>query len=166
MKFIRRGLSANASGVLKNTPYWSFDERLKTYYNVAFQLERHGTQFPSIGNPAEWAWERIPFSFVVDWVYPVSTYIACMGLFERVTIVRSTLSEVRQVHMKQVGYPTAGWKVGDVTGMRSEKITSRALYTIPPYPPMMVKTSDSVGRLLNQVALLGVLTRKNMRLFP
>lgn len=32
----------------------------------------------NIGNPIEWAWELIPFSFVVDWVIPVGDAIAAL----------------------------------------------------------------------------------------
>lgn len=51
----------------------SIRQRATIYY------EMDPTQFKSeyfdFGNPIEWAWELIPFSFVVDWAIPIGGYL-------------------------------------------------------------------------------------------
>jgi hypothetical protein len=44
-----------------------------------------------VGNPLEWAWERIPFSFVVDWVIDVSTTFMSLETLAQVESYSCTL---------------------------------------------------------------------------
>lgn len=44
------------------------------------------------GNPAEWAWELIPLSFVLDWFIPVGQYLACLDAYQGIDGVWYTVT--------------------------------------------------------------------------
>jgi hypothetical protein len=67
------------------------DVTQKIIYSVNVKL-KGGTPPYQTGNPIEWAWERVPFSFVVDWMLPIGSYIASFGALTSVERVDGTVS--------------------------------------------------------------------------
>jgi len=58
--------------------YLGVDWRVKSSNRFITHIkvtERAWTSAFEVGNPIEWAWEAIPFSFVVDWIVPIGDYI-------------------------------------------------------------------------------------------
>jgi hypothetical protein len=112
--------------------------------------------FVSLGNPAEWIWERIPFSFVFDWITNVGSYIAYFSALENVEFIRGTVTEVRTFDAYQINPVNSG--ICDALlepGWTKERTHERKL--LPSLsPPMMLGPSGnkSVSSLFNAVTLL------------
>jgi hypothetical protein len=67
----KRVQKANVYMTLKDIDYW------RSYINI--------------GNPVEWAWELIPFSFVVDWALPIGRWL---GTFDSLKGSKSLIGTV------------------------------------------------------------------------
>jgi hypothetical protein len=65
--------------------YWQASRHMvvKTKLNVKLRDDGFISRI-NLGNPLEWAWERIPFSFVVDWVLPVGNFVQAIGTLSRI----------------------------------------------------------------------------------
>lgn len=72
-------------------------------YTVRYTLDGVAPVTSALGlnNPAEVAWELIPYSFVVDWFYPVGNYLSSLNAlaenFRFLGGTHSTLSVAKQV---------------------------------------------------------------------
>jgi hypothetical protein len=44
------------------------------------------------GNPAEWIWEMIPFSFVIDWLIPIGDHLTLLDAYSGISSVRGTVT--------------------------------------------------------------------------
>jgi len=115
------------------------------------------------GNPAEWAWERIPFSFVVDWMIPVGNYIAAFGTLASIQSVGATITTRQHIRgtykvpQQAAGYTTA---IADAGGFEfiSHK---RDIAAMPGLPTLLQwKPSRSYISLINAIALLAQLKSK------
>lgn len=65
-----------------DTSTWLFPRReIEAYrrYTVEMYEELSAYRQIGLGNPASIVWERIPWSFVVDWFIPVGTYLELIG---------------------------------------------------------------------------------------
>lgn len=49
-----------------------------------------------IGNPIEWAWEIIPFSFVVDWAFPIGDWLGSLDAMNGVKSAIGTVTTKRE----------------------------------------------------------------------
>jgi hypothetical protein len=141
---------------------WSAQKIYKT--SVVVQMNDNGiwnTNY-DVGSPAEWVWERIPFSFVVDWIIPVGRTISAIATLNRFASAAGTVSVKGHAVAHQYG-PT-GLPVGqaNVTLASSfvEKSYRRYLVGLPAVPHFLeIKPPASVTSLVNAVSLLTTMRR-------
>lgn len=110
--------SANRNGTYSygsNTPYpWSRTSscrvRAKAWYRITDQSAR---MYQRIGltNPLQWAWEALPYSFVIDWFLPVGNFLLGLTAMQGCTLVDACLS-VRVDQKITAGPIWPGWMAG------------------------------------------------------
>lgn len=106
-------------------------------------------------NPLAVGWELLPFSCIVDWVYPAGDWLntldAALGLEFRggcTTTWRSTRSDYR-------GRKTPTNGISSLRGSYEQRSMNRIVYSSLPYPaPPRVKNPVSLEHALNALALL------------
>lgn len=67
-------------------------------------------------NPALLAWNLMPYSFVVDWFYPVGDMLEALGSLHGIDIVSSTVSYRQRTLCEYTGY------INDFSGMRANTL--------------------------------------------
>lgn len=113
----------------------------------------------AVGNPAELAWELIPFSFVVDWGLNIGDVLASLDALSSVSGVKGTLTTKHRYHLtritsdrpSQYGRPLVQNQVGfyDLTTHKRDLITDIPLPRVPTWKP-----SRSWKTIMNGIALL------------
>lgn len=123
-------------------------------------------------NPASVTWENVPYSFLVDWIYDVSSYLRAMetamlynNRFQSGYVVRSFITE-GTYHIKtdrSVGgsFGSTQYYSVDAKGWFKQTHHSREVLSQYPLPRLpSFNTELSVPRLLNLAALLGARIKK------
>jgi hypothetical protein len=142
------GFNHQVSGTLSN--------RATIYYDIdpSFAL----SQDFDFGNPVEWAWELIPFSFVIDWMIPIGDWLGTLDAMFGTANVRGTVTQ-RVRHSYTAQWDQATVTVSNHSGwFRSHRRS--VISGVPLPPPPRWKVSTSYRSLLNAVSLLGVLRLK------
>lgn len=120
-------------------------------------------------NPALYAWEIIPFSFVFDWIFSVGDWLTGLTAFNGVNVRKA----MRSVSVDVVGfiaqqnsadYPTSGWvqSAHSVSRKHHYRRYDRAATDVVPstlYPPV-TNPFTSVERLFTALALLRAQSRR------
>lgn len=73
--------SRKSRSVRMNTNYGFVQQQLvvRRHYTYEMYEELSAFRQMGLGNPATILWERIPWSFVVDWFIPIGTYLSVVG---------------------------------------------------------------------------------------
>lgn len=110
-------------------------------------------------NPAEVAWELVPWSFAVDWILPVGDYLRQEAMFHGLRIRFSSMTITQEgsssaTYNIRAPYPrsTAEFKHYRRTSLPS-----------PSLPRFANSPFGSAARTLNQLALLGQLVGKSSK---
>jgi hypothetical protein len=115
-----------------------------------------------MGNPAELAWELIPYSFVVDWFFSVGDFLQALDALSNTTrigcsVVEKTETNVRDVYFAkdmngvyQYGYGSKG-RPGTFK-QSSHQRTGYSTIPFPAYPQW--QPSTSYKKITNAVMLL------------
>lgn len=123
-------------------------------------------------NPAQLAWELIPLSFVVDWAYPLGSYLdtldADVGLsFRGGSISRLTKTDVTYAVSSRGNQPTSvAYRVNvrekRISGSGHSSFLLRSPLQNSPAGrlPSLESPFSSGGRVMSALALLNVLSRK------
>lgn len=116
-----------------------------------------------LGNPAELVWEKIPFSFVVDWAIPVGDYLSALDALKDVESVVGTVTrKERYIHdakaliLEQDGYRHI--EVPCRTTYRTHERTVINDIPVPTFPSW--DPSASWRRVVHGISLLTVLNQK------
>lgn len=80
--FFYGGWNVRAKGQLQ--------QRTTIYFDILPSMSLSGDF--DFGNPVEWVWELIPFSFVVDWLIPVGEYLGTLDAMYGLGNVRGTVT--------------------------------------------------------------------------
>lgn len=121
------------------------DVRLRARYRISSSAVKTLAEV-GITNPLNLAWELIPYSFVVDWMFPVGNWLSSLDAlvgttnFSYYSIVRT---EARQEGTTYGG----GWST-------TLSRYTRNKYNDLPIPRLSYKPSDSLTKVLNGIALL------------
>lgn len=135
---------------------------MSAFVRLDFCLEQPMlAQASSLGftNPLQTGWEKIPFSFVADWLYPIGDYISSMDATLGYEFLGGSLSELtrRTVKYFASARSVSGWKSINCGGFGSCKLTrlSRSPYITVPVPALVKpKNPLSMGHVANALALL------------
>jgi hypothetical protein len=111
-----------------------------------------------LGNPASILWERIPYSFVLDWFIPIGTYLELIGQvpylvgrFQRNDYVEETYDGNYRIHPPVGGrYATAIPRC--VSRVQMVRRTTPSSLSVPP-PTLVVHGAVQGKRLQNAIAL-------------
>lgn len=127
-----------------------FSQRATIYYslNQAYYL----TDTFDFGNPIEWAWELIPFSFVVDWAIPIGEWLGSLDALLGISEIHGTVTTRLEEQIEAV------WDQANIV-LSPSRITShsyeRGLINSVPLPKFPGwKPSRSWRTVVNATALL------------
>lgn len=145
--------------------YHRYSERVKreTSYHVALNYtpkESLLSSYNALGltNPAEIAWELVPFSFVVDWFVPIGSWLGILDAtvgwnYTSGTCTRRASVEVDTRDVGNFAYGNKYEGFGNV--FQKEFVVDRVLYASSPIPKFPgLKDPRSLGRMANAMALL------------
>jgi hypothetical protein len=142
--------------------YWNCRKRLVTKTKLSIKLKDNGfLTRVNLGNPLEWAWERIPFSFVVDWVLPVGNFVQAVGTLNTIEFSHGTRTQKHR--MIATGTDSSESAIGYklTTGFNSQMNTyERQVVGGPSMPAIKPVKSKSLTRLASAVSLLSLLRAK------
>lgn len=151
----RQNTAANGSGVYEIMTDLAYTVSLRAKFFEPPSTAR------SLGllNPLAVAWEKVPFSFVVDWFIPIGNYLDTAGFFlgyDNYTCTRSVLRTGNGALTKlRSPYSIYTWVGGSYTH-RSVKFDRIPNYTIvvprPGFKP--IEQALSLGHLKNAAALI------------
>lgn len=131
---------------VKRDETWTYQLRTTAIYTVSepgiAQLSSYG-----ITNPAELAWELIPYSFVVDWMIPVGDYLASLDALLGV----SNLKVYSSYRLDIDHFVNCLEATGSYRHTRFVRLASRDGLELP---RLIYKPSSSLTAVLNGLALL------------
>jgi hypothetical protein len=132
-------------------------------YHATFQyrLDPKRVQAITYGNPAEWIWETIPFSFVVDGVIPIGEYIASLdSLFAVAEIhgVVTTKTDWQSTVIAHGDSVTIEPANGFYKSHKRDSYDSVPMSPFPKYSP-----SQSYKKVLNNLVLLWGINKRCKR---
>lgn len=148
-----------------DSSYIKFPPRkLEARRKYTFQAYEEMSAFRQLGltNPATVVWERVPWSFVVDWFMPIGSYLALIG---EVPHLRGRFLQTSSVTQKVSGTPTGAAATG-ATVNRSVfsghiESTNFWINRVPlgsppevPLPRLQVAGAVQGARIYNAIALL------------
>lgn len=110
-------------------------------------------------DPAVTAWELVPWSFAVDWIWPLGDYLRQANMFSGLRVVASSLT-VRQDGKAELVYKSGNSPMNGASSELKFKYYRRTTLPKPRLPQFMDSPFGSLTRTLNQLALLGQLVGK------
>jgi hypothetical protein len=139
---------------------YSFNRVVTSTRLKAILKEKDVYKLSGLTNPLSIAWELVPYSFVIDWFYPIGAYLENRGLASALagTFVRSQRNWGKVIGPKLGYHFYAGPGFPDTSKMVFESYAlSRQILTNLPIPlPEVVPLKDALSwrRAANAVALL------------
>lgn len=130
------------------------------------QSTLNGLANVGLTNPAQLAWELVPYSFVVDWFLPIGNYLASLDATAGVTLSEGSLVVYEKWRCQAEYVPhSSGYGVvyeGSGSGYSSKTRVVRSRFTSFPTPPLpQLKNPFSVEHALNALALIsGAVSRR------
>jgi hypothetical protein len=111
------------------------------------------------GGPLEWAWELIPYSFVVDWMIGVGDWLTALSAFDHVAALHGAHTQRVKLNTPydQIQSHRSN-NVPDVPGQLTTKYWRREVLSgvgdvsLPDFPEL--DPTDSLSALRNAIALL------------
>lgn len=128
----------------------TFSERATVHFRVNPSLYL-SSDF-DFGNPIEWAWELIPFSFVVDWAIPIGEWLGQLDALQGISHIHGTVTTRTEDRFRYTGIAPA---ITERDGTYHQTTYKRkVLDTIP--MPAIPKWSPSLSgkRAINALSLL------------
>lgn len=124
--------------------------------------------------PLEVGWELIPFSFVVDWFYPIGNYLSSLSSHVGLTadyvtetiVIKHKVTVFRELKTRAYNQPLDGGAFVVTSGFGSAGAqvdcvhVTRAFSSIAPPTPPVLKNPLSGAHLLNAAALITQLFSK------
>jgi len=140
----------------EGNPLYLKSERIFCKTTLFVQLREPWVLPVGIGNPAEWMWERIPFSFVLDWTFDIGSAIAAVSNYRYVKCSKGVRSTKMEAYYTQES-PSSLYTMALPGVMRYRSYRRDVIQSFPAPVLPTVGTSQSVIRLLNALSLLSVL---------
>jgi len=112
-----------------------------------------------LGNPATWVWEKIPFSFVVDWVIPIGGYLDSLTAMSGVNFITGFVTT--KDRFTAVGsYSGSEWVCDQEPVIHQEGTWRTVLTEIPQADFPRFDPGMSVKRALNAISLITALSSR------
>lgn len=130
-------------------------QRVSKRADAIVELKPSNYSVLTFGNPVSWAWELVPFSFVVDWGIPIGQWLQDMDTIRLIQGVSGTLTEKRAMtgYYRKDDARRGSYQAS--LGKYSYKSHRRDLITSVPVPPLpRWKPSFSWHKLYRAVTLL------------
>nr|UJQ85329.1 MAG: hypothetical protein 1 [Leviviridae sp.] len=107
-------------------------------------------------NPLEVAWELVPFSFVIDWAYPLGNWLSALDASFGWTFKSGSCSTFQRSDVGFSNGPQQSVRVrGSWQGSKKEIRFTRTVYSDSPFPsPPSLKNPVSAGHLANGLSLI------------
>jgi len=129
---------------------------------IAVVTEKDVAQLSGLTNPATLAWELLPYSFVVDWVTPIGSWLSARGLASSVKGTFVTTRTFRErLWEYRYEYPTvSGYRIDSPRFYMEQGRISRTVSTelsVPDYPG--IKPLSSTASWKHCVSALALLSQ-------
>lgn len=138
----------------------AWNGKVKTSVRAIAYVEFETNWSPiEIGNPLEWAWELIPFSFVVDWAFPIGDWLGSLDAMKGVRNTTGTVTTKREYYheMDPQGYWDNDLTIITPASM-SLKTHERIVISDVPIPPFPgYEPSQSFRNVAQGLSLLAVI---------
>jgi hypothetical protein len=107
-------------------------------------------------NPAEIAWELVPFSFVVDWFSPIGDFLSSLDAAFGWTFMSGSCSTLQRMKGRETPGPPSGYYTsGNFEGRWRRVRLDRKVYLSSPLPSSPgIKNPISLGHAANGLSLL------------
>lgn len=141
--------------IVSNPSHFTYEGTVSTRSKV-YVKPKAGSSNVDIGNPLEWAWELIPFSFVIDWAIPIGDYITAFFALSNVDLVspvshthviKCSMKQTRYIGGALNSYDWVEWEDGH-GDLSSYERTITSGIPLPPFPGF----DPSIGLLRAQHA--------------
>lgn len=149
---------------IKTTPFgytggYSGMVKLKAFCQVSMS-DPFASSASQIGltDPLDTAWELVPWSFAVDWIWPLGDYLSQINMFSGLKVVSSSLT-IRQTGDGNLTYTSPGPANGASSELKLKHYRRSSLPS-PSLPRFVDSPFGSLSRTFNQLALLGQLAGK------
>lgn len=115
-----------------------------------------------LSDPLQVAWALVPFSFVVDWVLPVGSYLEALGAVKGLTFVSGTRTEFINGSVDISAEYTTTTAKGIGTFKKKGQILAvrRHVYSGFPTPIPFVKSPFSTSHVISTLALIRTIAFK------
>lgn len=137
----------------------SVRQKLDAKVILCYRLRNFGLAlFSSLGltNPAEIIWEKLPYSFVVDWFSPVGSWLSALGGDFGYDFVNGCYSRFMRFDVtgqSNLDYPE--WRNLGGGGFGGDAVRfTRSVYSSSPWPGLYFKSPVSPGHIANALSLL------------
>jgi hypothetical protein len=152
--------SATSMGTLYRTYKYDIRYQVKLWYKMRNPLL---AELNSLGlvNPASIVWEKVRYSFVVDWFVPIGGWLSAMDADLGYDFVQGIRSDMQRISMEVRRFvpgkpygPTTRF-VGDSPRISWEAVDFiRTKYGGSPVPGLYFKSPFSAGHIANALSLL------------
>jgi hypothetical protein len=148
-----------------NTNYCKVNQVLAVQRTYTYEMYEELAAFRQmgLGNPLTILWERLPWSFVIDWFIPIGTYLSLIG---QVPFMKGRWMRTSSMRWQSSGsyrmdqsasslwnyIPSTPIPDGDWTVFNMERVISFSPPTVP-RPRLQVAGAVQGGRVLNALAL-------------
>jgi len=144
-------------GLGKSGPFTC--EQTGDQYTTAYvELDLEKLSMFTPGNPLEIVWERVPYSFVVDWFIPIGDTLSALSALGGVKSVNVSVVRKRRQYEVRTPYITDVFGVKhppERKGFTNFEAITRSVYNTIPLPAIPQFDFDAtVSKLLNAVSLL------------
>jgi hypothetical protein len=159
-KKITRSKKQTSAGVI-NTGYsyghlegtWQRAYACHAYFYVKYGGGEYGGV--SAGNPIEWIWEIIPFSFIVDWGIDIGGWLSSLDATRGVSAIKGTVSHKRSYRHNCKFVPGDPAEIALSENKVDRTSFVRDLYSDVPLPRLPKwDPSATYHKLLNAISIL------------
>lgn len=110
-------------------------------------MKENPSLIPSLGlmDPENLAWELLPWSFVIDWMYPIGDYLSARSFAQKLSGTFVTSTKIQMLASNyQIGQP--GWSAtGGESAFHKKVSFTRAISSSLSIPTPAVKSLDRVA---------------------
>lgn len=135
--------------------YW--EVKVSCWYSPKNGILKSASEM-GMTNPLAVAWEVLPFSCIVDWVWPASRWLNTLDAAYGLEFRGGTLTKWRQTETTYSGYKSSNPSVGFSqiqSGTFKQRAMNRTVFASSPIPiPPGLKNPVSTEHALNAIALL------------